>query len=125
MPAPALCRRLCLAFCMLCAAPFLAAQTLVQGTVVDEAGDPVAGALVIFEPQGSLAGPSAWTVFSQADGSFRFPEALPLEYGTQQAFRLRALGYAPEPASAQLLASPGSAATLQLIARRDANLAAV
>src|SRR5690606_7840615 len=115
-------QRLLLALCLCATALPLAAQTRVQGRVVDEAGAPVTAAMVVFEPPGPASGPSAWTVFSQADGSFSFPEALPLVNGGQQAFRLRALGIAPTPVSATLQTAAGNTATLQLVARQTSNL---
>lgn len=69
-------QRFLFALCLCSTTLPLAAQTRVQGRVVDEAGAPVPGALVVYEAPGPAAGPNAWTVFSQADGSFSFPEAL-------------------------------------------------
>jgi hypothetical protein len=64
-----------------------------QGQVVDTNGQPVAQAQVILERGAQAAGGNVITVFTNAAGVFRFPEALPDLVPTQLKLRARALGY--------------------------------
>jgi cytochrome c len=91
------------------------AAPLAGGRVVDLGGRPLGGAMVTWEKSRGQAGPSALTVFTSEDGSFRFPG--PLD-GGQPTVRL--LGYRMVDGQ---LAAPDGGVTIMM--RPDANQAGI
>jgi streptogramin lyase len=69
------------------------ADTLVVGHVLDENAQPLAQAQVTLERAPGAPGASAVTVFTDADGSFRFPEAFPDFPTAELPIGARALGF--------------------------------
>ncbi|HTR00957.1 MAG TPA: hypothetical protein VMH83_13245 [Candidatus Acidoferrum sp.] len=69
-----------------------AASTL-AGKVVDTNGKPLAQAQVIYERGINAKGASVMTVFTTADGSFRFPGSFDEKIGDNASIRVRSLGY--------------------------------
>ena len=74
-----------------CAVP-AGAQVLVEGSVVDRNGQPVAGVQLSIEREATAAGASVVTVFSDDAGQFRFPGSFP-EASASLHVTGRALGY--------------------------------
>jgi streptogramin lyase len=70
------------------------ADTTITGQVLDVNGLPVAQAQVTFEPGLGAAGPSAVTVFTDADGAFAFSDALREPEAGGFPLNARALGWA-------------------------------
>lgn len=91
-----------------------------EGRVVDTDGRAIAGAMVTVSTQ--APGPGAWTVFSDAQGHFRFPAALQYQPDMAVEVALRSLGHELDTRS--IKAGAGQQYQLTLIARRSDNQAA-
>ncbi len=86
-------RMCCLLVACAATAPLQAdAAATIAGRVVDLNGSPVSQAQVIFDRDEHARGASVVTVFTAADGTFRFPEAYP-EAVEESRLVVRALGY--------------------------------
>jgi len=70
-----------------------AAGVEIHGRVVDLNGRPIAQAQVLFDPPEPPAGASVVTVFSAADGEFRFPGDHDVRLNTDSVLSARALGF--------------------------------
>jgi streptogramin lyase/cytochrome c551/c552 len=81
-----------LTVCAVFLQPAQAAATL-QGRVLDANGKPVPQVQVILERGANAVGASVVTVFSDADGRFRFPEVFPEVDGKSLRLAARVLGY--------------------------------
>ncbi len=69
------------------------AATVIQGRVVDDQGGAVSQAQVIFDRAAGSHGASVVTVFSDADGRFRFPGTYPEGANESLSVATRVLGY--------------------------------
>lgn len=90
----------------------------ISGHVLDANGAPVPQVQVIYTRPDAAAGASVVTVFSGADGSFRFPDDYPETLAATSDIRTRALGLRQVD---RFIQTQGTAATVNFVVQPEAN----
>ncbi|MGA0805158.1 MAG: carboxypeptidase-like regulatory domain-containing protein [Pseudohongiellaceae bacterium] len=90
----------------------------ISGHVLDANGAPVPLVQVIYTRPDAAAGASVVTVFSGADGSFRFPDDYPETLAATSDIRTRALGLRQVD---RFIQTQGTAATVNFVVQPEAN----